>query len=131
MSSPPKPFFSFPGLALAMDLKTRIKERRQQLNLTQDQLGERCNTGKSAVSQWEKGTTVPSVETLLLLREALDCSIDWLLTGTEGRVEDMRLQRLSGLFRDLDERGQDAVFRVAESESAYSVKPKILPKRSA
>jgi transcriptional regulator with XRE-family HTH domain len=114
-----------------MDFKTRIKARRLERNLTQDQLGELCNASKSAVSQWESGGTMPSVDTLLLLRDALDCSIDWLLTGTDCRMEDVRLQRLSGLFRDLDERGQDAVFRVAESESAYSVKPKISTKRSA
>lgn len=114
-----------------MDLKDRIRERRTQLNMTQDQLGERCNTGKSAVSQWEKGSTVPSVETLLLLREALNCSIDWLLTGADCREGDMRLQRLSDLFCELDQRGQDAVFRVAEAESVYSVKGKVSTKRSA
>lgn len=114
-----------------MDIKTRIKARRLECKLTQDQLGELCNASKSAVSQWESGDTVPSVETLLLLRQALGCSIDWLLTGSTCQEEDVRLQRLTELFRELDQRGQDAVFRVAESESSYSVKPEILPKRSA
>ena len=114
-----------------MDFKTRIKARRLERGLTQDQLGELCNASKSAVSQWESGGTTPAVDTLLLLREALGCSIDWLLTGSDCKDEDLRMQRLAGLFRELDQRGQDAVFRVAESESAYSLKPEILPKRSA
>ena len=112
-------------LGFAMDIGIRIKARRTELELTQDQLGEKCGTTKSAVSQWESNTTQPAVETLILLRSALDCSIDWLLTGqaSAGCGESVRLQRLVTLFSELDDRGQDAVFRVAEAESAYSVKP--------
>lgn len=113
-----------------MDFKTRIKARRLELNLTQDQVGEMCNTSKSAVSQWEHGATVPATDTLLLLRAALDCSIDWMLTGDDC-MEDLRTRRLADLFQRLDKRGKDAVFRVAEAESSYSVKPEVLPKRSA
>lgn len=115
-----------------MDTGIRIKARRNELELTQDQLGEKCGATKSAVSQWESNTTQPSVENLLLLRDALDCSIDWLLTGQSppGCGESVRLQRLAAIFSDLDARGQDAVFRVAEAESAYSVKADPSTKRA-
>lgn len=115
-----------------MDIGFRIRVRRAELGLTQDQLGEKCGATKSAVSQWESNTTQPSVETLLLLRDALGCSIDWLLLGkTRGECgESVRRQRLGDLFDNLDERGQDAVFRVAEAESVYSVSPAASTKRA-
>lgn len=108
-----------------MDIGIRIKAHRVQLGLTQDQLGERCGSTKSAVSQWESNTTQPAVDSLIPLAAALGCSIDWLLTGRgiEHLPDSSRTARLVAIFSDLDPRGQDTVLRTAEAEAAYCVKP--------
>lgn len=113
-------------------MSDRIKELRLQHGLTQDQLGEICNAGKSAVSQWEKGDTKPTIDNLMALQARLGFSIDWLLNGEIPTCGgDAKSQALMDLFAHLDDRGQSAVLRVAESESTYILKPEILPKRSA
>lgn len=109
----------------------RIKELRRIHHLTQDQLGELCGAGKSAVSQWEKNLTQPTLTNILALRDQLGFSIDWLVTGEGNTIAgDMRSQRLVEIYGALDERGRAAVFRVAEAESEYTVPVRNLPKRS-
>lgn len=110
----------------------RIKELRKIHHLTQDQLGEMCGAGKSAVSQWEKNMTQPTLSNILTLRERLGFSIDWLVAGNGDNIEgDVRAKRLVELYGALDERGRAAVFRVAEAESEYTIPAGNLPRRSA
>lgn len=59
----------------------RIKKLRTDNKLTQDRFGELCDVTKSAVSQWEHDTTAPDQNKLLLLRDHLSFSIDFILTG--------------------------------------------------
>lgn len=111
---------------------SRIKELRKFHHLTQDQLGEMCGAGKSAVSQWEKNMTQPTLANILTLRERLGFSIDWLVSGNgETPAGDPRTHRLIEIYGQLDERGRAAVFRVAESESSYILPAGHLPRRSA
>lgn len=62
-------------------IKERIKKLRKDNKLTQDRFGELCGVTKSAVSQWESGGTAPDPAKLLLLRDHLAFSIDYILTG--------------------------------------------------
>ena len=110
----------------------RIRELRRRHGMTQDELGEICGAGKSAVSQWENGDTKPTIDNLMALQAKLWFSIDWLLNGEVAACGgDAKSQALLDLFAHLDDRGQTAVLRVAESESTYILKPEVLPKRSA
>ena len=60
-------------------LGTRIKQLRQKNNLTQKQLGELVNVTKVSICCYEKGTRIPSVETLIDLSRIFKVSIDYLL----------------------------------------------------
>lgn len=111
---------------------SRIRELRKFHKLTQQQLGDMCNAGKSAVSQWENNETTPTLANILALQERLRFSIDWLVSDAgESPGGDLRTHRLMELYGQLDERGRAAVFRVAEAESAYTIPAKHLPRRSA
>lgn len=113
-------------------MSDRIKQLRIRHGLTQDQLGEICNAGKSAVSQWEKGDTKPTIDNMVALQARLGFSIDWLLTGDAAKCGgDAKSQALLDLFSHLDERGQSAVLRVAEAESVYVIHDDGLQKSSA
>lgn len=65
----------------------RIKERRKELHLTQIDIYKKCGIASGALSQIENGTRTPSVIIFYKLAQALDCSMDWLLTGNSTNSE--------------------------------------------
>ena len=57
-------------VSVAMSVGSRIKKRRQQLDMTQQQLADALGVAKSTVANWESGTHFPlrklgAVETVL------------------------------------------------------------------
>ncbi len=62
-----------------MEVNEILKSLREKHGLTQDQLAERVNVTRQAVSRWETGETWPSADTLKLLSKELDVSINTLL----------------------------------------------------
>ena len=56
-----------------------IRDLRTQHGLSQDALAERVFVTRQAVSRWETGETIPNTETLKLLSELFDVSINTLL----------------------------------------------------
>lgn len=64
-----------------------IKERRTLKGITQEELSNKLNVSKQAVSKWERGKSFPDVGLLLDLSKELDVSVnDLLLGGDEGIV---------------------------------------------
>jgi transcriptional regulator with XRE-family HTH domain len=66
-----------------MEFNQQLKRRREQLNLTQEELGLRLNVSRSAIAKWEQGKGMPSLELLKTLALFFHCSIDELL-GEKG-----------------------------------------------
>ncbi|MBE6113588.1 MAG: helix-turn-helix domain-containing protein [Erysipelotrichaceae bacterium] len=62
-----------------MDTKDIILELRNKHGLSQDQLAEKVFVTRQAVSRWETGETIPNTETLKLLSNLFDVSINTLL----------------------------------------------------
>lgn len=62
-----------------MEVRDILKKLREKNNLTQDQLAERVNVTRQAVSRWETGETQPNTDTLKLLSREFDVSINTLL----------------------------------------------------
>lgn len=48
-----------------------IRNQRETLGMTQKQLAEKVGCDQSAVAQWEKGATAPTVERQLAIAQAL------------------------------------------------------------
>lgn len=61
----------------------RIRERRKQLNMSQEDLAAAINTSQGQVSRYEKGDNDPTSEVLLQIARALNTSTDWLLGLTQ------------------------------------------------
>ena len=57
----------------------RIKEVRKQKKLSQVELASKLGVNQTAVSQWERGSTLPSGNLLPKLTALLDTSSDYLL----------------------------------------------------
>ena len=62
-----------------MDTKDILYNLRAKKGLSQDELAEKVFVTRQAVSRWENGETTPNVETLKLLSEFYDVSINTLL----------------------------------------------------
>lgn len=57
----------------------RIREKRVERNLTQQQLADAMDVSYQAVSNWERGTSMPDISKLGDLAGILQCSVDELL----------------------------------------------------
>lgn len=62
-----------------MDTKDVLLELRTKRGLSQDELAEKIFVTRQAVSRWENGETVPNTETLKMLSQFFDVSINTLL----------------------------------------------------
>lgn len=62
-----------------MKTKDVIFELRTRTGLSQDALAEKAYVTRQAVSRWETGETIPNTETLKLLSQLFDVSINTLL----------------------------------------------------
>lgn len=60
----------------------RLRARREQLGLRQDQVADKIGAEQPAISAIEGGR-VPAAKTLVALAGALRCSVDYLLGATE------------------------------------------------
>ena len=64
---------------LPMETKDVILKLRKKMGLSQDELAEKVMVTRQAVSRWENGETVPNTETLKLLSDFFDVTINTLL----------------------------------------------------
>ena len=62
-----------------METRDILKKLREKNNLTQDQLAKRVMVTRQAVSRWETGEVQPNTDTLKLLSNEFDVSINTLL----------------------------------------------------
>ena len=64
-----------------MSTKDILRDLRVQKGLSQEELAEKVFVTRQAVSRWENGETIPNTDTLKLLSELFDVSIDTLLAS--------------------------------------------------
>lgn len=64
-----------------MELGPRIRAHRAAAGMSQDDLAARVYVSRQTISSWENGKTYPDVQSLLLLSEIFDTSIDDLIKG--------------------------------------------------
>lgn len=52
----------------------KIKDYREKMGMTQDQLADKLNVDRSIISYWERGKTTPCRKHRLMLCALLQCS---------------------------------------------------------
>src|SRR5689334_22087945 len=87
----------------------RIRERRKNQLMNQQDLSERTGLTQSQISRYENGDNEPTGEALIALADTLDTTTDWLLgrSNTLGNVKNE-----TGL--DEDERQLIALLRATD-----------------
>ena len=68
-----------------------IAQKRREINLTQEQLGERLGISHKSVSKWETGKSMPDYSIITPLCQELNISISELLDGKENKKSDICL----------------------------------------
>ena len=61
-----------------MTFAEKLQRLRKQNGLSQEQLAEKLNVSRQAVSKWEMGT-IPDMENMVKLGRYFDCSLDYLM----------------------------------------------------
>ena len=61
----------------------RLRDLRQEKELSQRQLSKQLGLGHSAVTQWENEMRVPNAEAIVLLAKYFNVSADYLLGLTD------------------------------------------------
>lgn len=84
-------------------LGMRVRKAREIKGLTQEQLGEACSLSAAHIGHIERGTRVPSVETLFRISCALQVSTDTLLFDSVPTDENL-LQHVSSMLKNKDRR---------------------------
>ncbi len=69
-----------------MIIGSRLKEKRKELKLTQEELGNLIGVGKSAICCYEKETRNPTLENVLEIMQVLGVSADYIL-GTDNLIK--------------------------------------------
>ena len=76
-------------------LSEKLYKLRKNSGLSQEQLAEKLNVSRQAISKWESGTAVPESEKLVTISNYFGVSVDYLLkdeeeklNGTDNSVEE-------------------------------------------
>lgn len=100
------------------NIGNRILERRKELQLTQTDIYNKCGLATGALSKIENGLRVPSCTIFYDLACALDCSMDWLMTGKSANKHNIELcqkeEKLLNGFRELSEDDQEELIGLLE-----------------
>ncbi len=64
-----------------MEFNEKLQQLRKNKNMTQDELAEALYVSRAAVSKWESGRGLPSIDSLKDISEFFSVSIDELLSG--------------------------------------------------
>lgn len=62
-----------------MNIGTQIKNRRMQMNLSQEELAQRVFVTRQTVSNWETEKSYPDIHSVLLLSQVFNTTVDALL----------------------------------------------------
>ena len=80
-----------------MEVGRRIREERERMGISQEGLAREVFVSRQTVSNWETGKTYPDVQSLLLLSNLFDVSVDSLVRGDveamEKQMENYELER--------------------------------------
>lgn len=64
-----------------MSLSENLQNLRKIHNISQEDLAEKLNVSRQAVSKWENGNGYPETEKIITICEIFDCSMDELVKG--------------------------------------------------
>ncbi|HIY57921.1 MAG TPA: helix-turn-helix domain-containing protein [Candidatus Tetragenococcus pullicola] len=77
----------------------RIKKFRNEKKITQQELSEQLHVSRSAISNWEIGRNYPDLDSVILLSDILEISLDKLLREDEIMVKEVSEEQRKNVKR--------------------------------
>lgn len=72
-----------------MELQTILKQKRNELQLTQEEVAEKIHVSRQTISNWENGRNLPDLSSLILISEIYAVSLDELIKGAPKMVKQL------------------------------------------
>ena len=117
-----------------MSLGSRIKERREQLNLSRNELAERIGVTSSAIANYENEISSPKIELMYKLFNALGCDANYLHQDDmnalvyENTATPEEFENIVKKYRVLDTHGKKMVdFTLNEEWERSTSETKVVP----
>ena len=104
----------------------RIAQKRKELGLSQETLGEQLGVSRQAIYKWESDSTLPEIEKLIALSKIFGVSIGWLLGVEEHAPESGTAVPATPASGELTQTQLDMVEEIVRRYQAAQPKP---PKR--
>lgn len=84
-----------------MEISTQIKKHRLEAGLSQEELAEKIFVTRQTISNWENSRSYPDINSLILLSNFFDISLDILVKGDlEEMKEEIKLEDIQQFNRD-------------------------------
>lgn len=98
-----------------MTIGDSIRIHRLTLKMTQAELSQKTGIKQPTISAIEKGVNKPSIDTVILLSDAMNCTVSDLIGQTARTVDpDPMTARLLSAFRQLNTAGRQFLIQQAE-----------------
>ena len=110
-----------------MGLSNRLKERREQLGLTQSEVATLLGITPGAVGNYENGVSTPKADVLFKVFDALKCDANYLFQdemskrSQEDNATPLEMEHHVKKYRGLDTHGKEMVDFTLEKEYERSV----------
>lgn len=110
-----------------MSFGSRLKEKREALNITQPQLAEMLGVSKGAIGNWETDVNSPRATLLYDLFDILHCDANFLFQDEMRKLKykdqatPSEFESIIKKYRDLDNHGKEMVDFTLEKEWERSI----------
>lgn len=92
---------------------TILTKKRQEKNMSQEELAKNLYVSRQTISKWEKGESLPDIEKAQKMSEIFDVDLNYLISGQEEIVkEDESFKKLENRVSQLENALQENNFSV-------------------
>lgn len=99
-----------------MPINTVIRNKRKELELTQEQIADYLGVSAPAVNKWEKGVTYPDISLLPPLARILKIDLNTLLCFEEGLTTNEITQFTMKIMNSIEKNGYESGFYIANEQ---------------
>lgn len=93
----------------------RVKRKRKELNLTQEQLANELNLTTFYISKIENGKATATLDTLALIAYRLQLDLAYLITGTSTLEETYYIDELNNICSKATKKQLNLIIKLAEA----------------
>ncbi len=97
----------------------RIRHARKAKKLSQEQLAEMCSLSAAHIGHTERGTRIPSLDTIFRISQALEISIDYMLLDSLKNHSDS-LANLKSIIEKMPPEKQVSIISTIKALCSYA-----------